>query len=86
MMNPTSGRVRNVPEGPHPGIHCDECKLMMGNAIRYACLDCADFDLCQTCEADGTVRLKHAGGLHVFAKIRNTVALGGDEAIARFRK
>lgn len=86
MHNATSGRARNVLEGPHPGVHCGECKLMLGNSIRYACLDCVDFDLCQVCEADGVIRMKHANGQHVFAKVRNTNALGGNAAIAKFRK
>lgn len=52
---------------------CREAYLP-AHEVRYACLDCAkvgaDFDLCARCEDDESVRMNHADGKHVFAKLR----------------
>lgn len=49
----------------HRGISCEECGDNPIRGVRYHCLNCPDFDLCQTCEAQ-TVHIK----THVFAKIK----------------
>jgi len=34
----------------HPGVTCDGCKQLIGDGIRFKCLDCPDFDFCDRCE------------------------------------
>lgn len=73
MMDPTSGRSRG-PHDKHPSTWCDHCQeRLTPGAVRYACLDCLDFDLCERCET--TVPETHASGQHVFAKIRDSTAV-----------
>jgi len=39
--------------GPvHPGVQCDGCELPVVGT-RYKCVECPDYDLCQTCEDKG---------------------------------
>lgn len=62
-----STQERNHPYS-HPAI-CDNCKNRIVG-IRYKCLECADYDLCESCEAlndDG-----HIHGDHHFVKMRYT--------------
>ena len=49
----------------HRGIHCEECGERPIRGVRWHCLNCPDFDLCSTCEAN-TDHTK----THVFAKIK----------------
>jgi hypothetical protein len=49
----------------HVGVICDGCNRSPIVGIRYKCLECFDYDLCETC-ADR--QLVHAH--HVMAKIR----------------
>ena len=49
----------------HHGIHCEECSERPIRGVRWTCLNCPDFDLCSTCEAN-TTHIK----THVFAKIK----------------
>jgi hypothetical protein len=49
----------------HRGIHCEGCGEQPIRGIRWHCLNCPDFDLCTTCEADND-HIK----THVFAKIK----------------
>lgn len=55
----------------HPGVRCDACERPLAVETRFKCLDCPDFDLCQRCEGKGE-DARHAGGTHVFAKIRKS--------------
>ncbi|KAI7673089.1 hypothetical protein KC318_g2425 [Hortaea werneckii] len=48
----------------HRGIACEECGETPIRGVRWHCLNCPDFDLCSTCEAQ-SVHPK----THVFAKI-----------------
>jgi len=48
----------------HPGVVCDGCAGGMAG-IRYKCSVCADYDLCQACEAKGSIH----DPTHPFLKI-----------------
>ena len=79
MLATENGRVDR-----HPGIRCDECQAAIGDGVRYVCLDCPDYDLCDACEGrhPGT----HANGTHVFAKLRDTRAVGGSVIVDTYRR
>lgn len=68
MMHPTSGRV------VHPNIICDNCGDSIGG-VRYACLDCPNYDLCARCESLAAVTDAHFNGQHLFAKVRDSAAV-----------
>ena len=49
------------------GIKCNECeKDIIG--IRYQCVECEEYNLCEKCELKNYINKKH---LHLFYKIRN---------------
>ena len=47
------------------GVQCDACSQKPIVGVRFKCLSCENFDLCQTCEEKGV----HSH--HVFAKLKN---------------
>ncbi|KAM7193570.1 hypothetical protein V8F20_008343 [Naviculisporaceae sp. PSN 640] len=49
----------------HRGCSCNSCGILPIRGIRYRCANCADFDLCETCES-AQVHTK----THIFYKIR----------------
>ncbi|KAF9876878.1 hypothetical protein CkaCkLH20_05724 [Colletotrichum karsti] len=49
----------------HRGCACNACGMVPIRGVRYRCANCADFDLCETCEAQG-VHIKS----HIFYKIK----------------
>lgn len=49
----------------HRGCACNACGIVPIRGIRYRCANCADFDLCETCESQG-LHLK----THIFYKVR----------------
>ncbi|TDZ51497.1 E3 ubiquitin-protein ligase HERC2 [Colletotrichum trifolii] len=49
----------------HRGCACNACGMVPIRGVRYRCTNCADFDLCETCEAQG-VHIK----THIFHKIK----------------
>ncbi|RCI07986.1 hypothetical protein L249_7830 [Ophiocordyceps polyrhachis-furcata BCC 54312] len=49
----------------HRGCQCNSCGMVPIRGVRYRCANCADFDLCETCEAQGV----HTR-THIFYKIR----------------
>ena len=63
------GRVVDT-DCAHPRVQCDLCRQLIGNGVRYKCLDCRDFDLCERCEE--TTSARHFYGAHVFCKIRDS--------------
>lgn len=71
MMASGSGRATD--DCAHPRVQCDGCRQMIGNGIRYKCLDCKDFDLCEQCEA--TTSTRHFYGTHLFCKVRDSRAI-----------
>jgi hypothetical protein len=52
-------------EGPeHRGVCCDGCGMHPIVGVRYKCMNCPDFDLCEGCEAQGV------HDHHVFLKLK----------------
>ncbi|KAK3329520.1 hypothetical protein B0H66DRAFT_541359 [Apodospora peruviana] len=49
----------------HRGCQCNACGILPIRGIRYRCANCADFDLCESCESQGL----HTK-THIFYKIR----------------
>ncbi|KAI6782289.1 E3 ubiquitin-protein ligase-like protein [Emericellopsis cladophorae] len=49
----------------HRGCQCNSCGMVPIRGIRYRCVNCDDFDLCETCESQG-MHIK----THIFYKIR----------------
>jgi len=56
---------RKVPPSKHVGVICDGCNRSPIIGVRYKCLECFDYDLCEAC-ADRQLIHSH----HVLAKIR----------------
>ena len=51
----------------HYGVKCNECQVFPIVGIRYKCLKCENFDLCEQCE--GKFGENH---YHILLKLRNT--------------
>lgn len=49
----------------HRGCQCNSCGTVPIRGIRYRCSNCADFDLCEACEAQGM-----HNKTHIFYKVR----------------
>ncbi|KAK2073847.1 hypothetical protein P8C59_008093 [Phyllachora maydis] len=49
----------------HRGCECNACGISPIRGIRYRCANCADFDLCETCESQG-LHIK----THIFYKVK----------------
>jgi hypothetical protein len=58
---------------PHTGVVCDQCRCDNIKGIRYKCLFCKDFDLCETCEANNILQPFHEQ-THCFIKIIDSEA------------
>ena len=50
----------------HRGVTCNNCQIIPIRGIRYRCANCADYDLCEVCEALDAAHPK----THIFYKIR----------------
>jgi hypothetical protein len=50
----------------HRGVTCNNCQIIPIRGIRYRCANCADYDLCEVCEAIDSTHPK----THLFFKIR----------------
>ena len=60
----------------HPRIRCDGCQGRV-RGVRYKCANCANFDLCQACEAafcTGDASIHHLD--HLFLKINRPLDIG----------
>lgn len=68
----------------HFDIYCNECKDVILD-VRYMCLDCEDYDLCEICEDDPDIRQLHHDGLHLQAKVYNSKRIGGEEILNQYR-
>ena len=53
----------------HTGVSCDNCGKTDLCGIRYKCLFCKDFDLCEECESKP---IPNHPVSHVFIKIKET--------------
>jgi hypothetical protein len=53
----------------HSGITCDGCGISPIEGVRYKCMNCADYDLCEQCELNGV----HAH--HVFLKLKQPLQI-----------
>ncbi len=81
MMNPTSGRSGFTsssnqwcqPPRTHPDITCDHCRKMDFSGLRYKCLCCPNYDLCEQCmtlnEKDGE---EFHVSSHLFVRVNKT--------------
>jgi len=84
---PTSTRLpEKITTDKHPGVNCDGCNKPVGDKVRFKCLDCADFDLCATCEGSNAIANHHFDGKHLFAKIRDSTAIGGNDVVNAYKK
>ena len=48
MIN-TQQRYEVMNDDVHEGIKCDGCEMNPIRGLRFKCLDCPDFDLCEEC-------------------------------------
>jgi len=60
-----------VPTVQHINVRCDNCGASPIAGVRFKCANCADYDLCETCEANNSHG--HAAD-HVFLKIKIPLA------------
>lgn len=63
-LSQLNDRKIDIQRSKHLGVICDGCSRSPIIGIRYKCLQCYDYDLCQTCSDYQSIH-KH----HVFAKI-----------------
>jgi len=43
----------------HQGVTCDGCQMSPIQGIRYKCIECFNFDICEGCEIKGIHPLNH---------------------------
>jgi len=64
IQNPKINKVNPMNNYIHKNYECNICKAFPIKGIRYHCLECNDFDICEKCEA----RINHK---HPLFKIKN---------------
>eukprot|EP01099_Mayorella_cantabrigiensis_P006811 TRINITY_DN580_c0_g1_i1.p1 TRINITY_DN580_c0_g1~~TRINITY_DN580_c0_g1_i1.p1 ORF type:complete len:454 (-),score=91.66 TRINITY_DN580_c0_g1_i1:83-1402(-) len=55
---------------PHMGVMCDGCSRPIGFGLRFKCLQCDDFDFCETCEST-----RDHNSNHLFLRIESPIHL-----------
>ncbi|CDK28998.1 unnamed protein product [Kuraishia capsulata CBS 1993] len=83
--SPKNSKVEKITSPPwpapaeiHRGFYCDGCVtpgFENGNyihGVRYHCLECKDFDLCEKCENDGVAQGSH-NDTHLMVKIKKNL-------------
>ncbi len=60
----------------HHGITCDGCDMSPIEGVRYKCMSCADFDLCEHCEQNGVH--EH----HTFLKLKQPLKPAGPRSLS----
>jgi hypothetical protein len=65
-------RVRNEDTpSRHYGVCCDGCGAYNFEGTRHKCTNCNDYDLCDTCIQNSSIRMQHFRGTHQFNKIES---------------
>ncbi|KAG8701295.1 hypothetical protein FRC08_004177, partial [Ceratobasidium sp. 394] len=67
-VEPATGATPPAEEYVHKGIWCDSCNTQVVG-IRHKCLDCYNFDLCNTCMTTRDIQSTHADMPHTFQAI-----------------
>lgn len=68
-QNQNQTQNQNQNQTVHESIHCNICNKNNIQGVRYKCLFCNDFDLCQDCEVNS---VNNHDNSHVFLKIKDT--------------
>ena len=76
----------------HTGIMCNACKTKSFSGIRYTCVECKNFDLCQNCERETNMHSQHIM-IRLYQKsdkmpekVKRAVAEGSSEAFGLIRE
>jgi hypothetical protein len=81
MLSVQQGRRLALENDKHPGVICDNCSNPIGAGIRYKCLDCLDFDLCENCARTANSLEAHSALAvrpHVFAVVQDSTRVDID--------
>lgn len=49
ILDPSNKTITHISEIVHSGSWCDDCGIQPIHGVRFKCLTCTDFDLCQAC-------------------------------------
>jgi len=58
----------------HLNVACDECGMNPIVGVRFKCVNCDEYNLCERCEAEAEIRRSHFA-MHVFIKLRRPLPL-----------
>lgn len=63
-----------IPELYHEGVECDNCEITPIVGLRFKCMDCEDFDLCEKCYGEkGHFTLAHKRFLQIPSQRRAAI-------------